>query len=68
MPTTVTVQERLNGLGVEDVKFLFKEDMQLGKPASIVLSDVEDVLMRYLNGECQTVQAGFMERVVPPAV
>ena len=52
MQQATKVQERLNELGVQDVKFLFVQNNQRELPPSVVLADIEEVLTRHLNGEC----------------
>lgn len=59
------VQERLDKAGVKDVKFLFGPETN-GALASSVLSDVEDVLTKYLNGDYRVV-ADFSQEELPAA-
>lgn len=54
MTTERNVQQRLDSLGVRDIKFTLKPEARVAH-ASVVLLDVEEVLNKYLNGECRTV-------------
>jgi hypothetical protein len=45
-----TVQDRLNTLGVRDVKFLFKRE-SLGVPMSDLAEDLAGLLSNFLDGK-----------------
>jgi hypothetical protein len=61
-----TTQQRLDGRGVRDVKFLFSPEGR-NAYASVVLSDVEEVLDKYLNGECRIV-VDFSDKELPQVI
>lgn len=58
-----TTQQRLDRRGVRDVKFLFGPEGR-NAYASVVLSDVEEVLEKYLDDECRIV-VDFSDKELP---
>lgn len=59
------VQDKLDELGVRDVKFFFKPEAKSAL-YSVLQNDVADVLTKYLHGEKVAV-ADFSQEVVPSA-
>lgn len=60
-PKHQTAQERLNDLGVLDMKFLFAQEAN-AKPISVLKEDVEDVLTKYLDKQ-YTIVENFVEQL-----